>query len=209
MITFRKANARGADSSANIEKQKAIIADKVASALMMIDRDFIVTYVNESTHELLKQNEAAFRATWPDFQADKIVGTCIDVFHKDPQHQRKLLADPKNLPYRTEISVGDIRISLHVNGCFDAKGGLVGYALEWRDVSNDALLDAVDKTQAVMEFRLDGTVITANKKFLKLLGYTLDEVRNQHHTMFVFPDFRGTPEYKAFWDGLCSGKGIA
>ncbi len=209
MITFRKANARGADSSANIEKQKAIIADKVASALMMIDRDFIVTYVNESTHELLKQNEAAFRATWPDFQADKIVGTCIDVFHKDPQHQRKLLADPKNLPYRTEISVGDIRISLHVNGCFDAKGALTGHMLEWRDVSNDALLDAVDKTQAVMEFRLDGTVITANKKFLKLLGYTLDEVRNQHHTMFVFPDFRGTPEYKAFWDGLCSGKGIA
>ena len=209
MITFRKANARGADSPANIEKQKAIIADKVASALMMIDRDFIVTYVNESTHELLKQNEAAFRATWPDFQADKIVGTCIDVFHKDPQHQRKLLADPKNLPYRTEISVGDIRISLHVNGCFDAKGALTGHMLEWRDVSNDALLDAVDKTQAVMEFRLDGTVITANKKFLKLLGYTLDEVRNQHHTMFVFPDFRGTPEYKAFWDGLCSGKGIA
>ena len=209
MISFRKGRAGGADGHANVEKQKAEIADKVASALMMIDRDFVVTYVNESTRELLKQHEAAFGEKWPGFQADKIVGTCIDMFHKDPQHQRKLLADPKNLPYRTEISVGDIRISLHVNGCFDAKGGLVGYALEWRDVSNDALLDAVDKTQAVMEFRLDGTVITANKKFLKLLGYTLDEVRNQHHTMFVFPDFRGTPEYKAFWDGLCSGKGIA
>ncbi len=209
MISFRKGHARGAAGHANIEKQKADIADKVASALMTIDRDFVVTYVNESTRALLKQHEAEFGEKWPGFQADKIVGACIDMFHKDPQHQRRLLADPKNLPYRTEIGVGDIRISLCVNGCFDAKGGLVGYALEWRDVSNDALLDAVDKTQAVMEFRLDGTVITANKKFLKLLGYTLDEVRNRHHTMFVFPDFRDTPEYKAFWDGLCNGKGIA
>ena len=122
---------------------------------------------------MLKQHEAAFGEKWPGFQADKIVGTCIDMFHKEPEHQRKVLADPKNLPYRAEISVGDIRISLCVNGCFDAKGGLVGYALEWRDVSNEGLLEAIDKTQAVIEFRLDGTVITANKKFLKLLGYTL------------------------------------
>ena len=135
----------------------------------------MITYLNEATRNLLKQHEAAFRAKWPAFQADKIVGTCIDMFHQDPQHQRKLLADPKNLPYRTEISIGDIRISLRVNGCFDAKGELVGHALEWRDVSNDALLETLEKTQAVIEFRLDGTVITANGNFLKLLGYTLDK----------------------------------
>jgi methyl-accepting chemotaxis protein len=206
MIMFRKARAGG---QANIEKQKAEIADKVASAIMMIDRDFVVTYVNEAAREFLKQHEDAFHAKWPSFQADKIVGTCIDMFHEDPQHQHRLLADPKNLPYQTEISVGDVRISLRFNGCFNAKGELVGHTLEWRDVSNEGLLEAIDKTQAIMEFRLDGTVITANKKFLKLLGYTLDEVRNQHHTMFVFPDFRDTPEYKAFWEGLCQGRGIA
>ena len=209
MISFRRAHARAAAGHANIEKQKADIADKVASALMMIDRDFVVTYVNDATRALLKQNEAAFGEKWPGFQADKIVGTCIDMFHSKPEHQHKLLADPKNLPYRTEISVGDLRISLCVNGCFDAKGGLVGYALEWRDVSNEGLLEAIDKTQAVIEFRLDGTVITANDNFLKLLGYSLEEVRNKHHTMFVLPNFRDTPEYKAFWDGLCHGKGIA
>ena len=208
MSIFRKSSARGAVSHATIEKQKADIADKVASALMMIDRDFVVTYVNELTRQLLKQHEAAFRAKWPGFQADKIVGTCIDMFHTEPEHQRKLLANPKNLPYRTEITVDDIRISLHVNGCFDAKGELVGHALEWRDVSNEGLIGAFDKTQAVIEFRLDGTVITANANFLKLLGYTLDEVRGKHHTMFVFPDFRDTPQYKSFWEDLCRGKGI-
>ncbi|MEJ2624120.1 MAG: methyl-accepting chemotaxis protein [Pseudolabrys sp.] len=209
MISFRKTRAGGADSHANIERQKAAIADKVTSALMMIDRDFVVTYVNESTRDLLKQHEAAFSAKWPGFQADKIVGTCIDRFHAKPEHQRKLLADPKNLPYRTEISVGDIRISLHVNGCFDAKGALTGHMLEWRDVSNEGLLEAIDKTQAVVEFRLDGTVVTANQTFLKLLGYSLEEIRNKPHSMFVLPNFRDTPEYRAFWGGLCAGKGIS
>ncbi|MGA7971704.1 MAG: methyl-accepting chemotaxis protein [Pseudolabrys sp.] len=191
-------------------KLKAGMADKVSSALMMIDREFVVTYVNEPTRELLKKNEAAFRVQWPSFEADKIVGTCIDAFHKNPAHQRKLLADPSRLPIQTEITVGDLKIALLVNGAFDSRNNLVGNILEWRDVTterlNTGMLEAINKAQAVIEFTPDGKIEGANENFLKTLGYTLDEIKGQHHSMLVDPAYRVSPEYKAFWDKLRRGE---
>lgn len=65
---------------------------------------------------------------------------------------------------------------------------------------------AINKSQAVIEFELDGTVQTANENFLKTLGYTLDEVRGKHHRMFCEPAYTSTAEYKQFWDKLGRGE---
>ena len=67
-------------------------------------------------------------------------------------------------------------------------------------------ITAIRKSQAVIEFNLDGTVITANENFLKTLGYSLDEIQGKHHSMFVEPDYRHSAEYRAFWDGLRRGE---
>jgi len=69
-----------------------------------------------------------------------------------------------------------------------------------------AKLDAINKVQAIIEFDLDGTIITANENFLKVLGYRLDEIQGQHHSMFVEPAFRESAEYKRFWHDLNDGK---
>src|SRR5262245_1953655 len=74
----------------------------------------------------------------------------------------------------------------------------------WRDTF--ATLSAVKKSQAVIEFNLDGTVITANGNFLKALGYTLSEIKGRHHSMFVDPADRDTPAYRAFWERLRRGE---
>ncbi len=58
----------------------------------------------------------------------------------------------------------------------------------------------------MIEFNLDGTVITANENFLKVLGYRLDEVKGKHHSMFVEPAYRASAEYKQFWRDLNDGK---
>jgi methyl-accepting chemotaxis protein len=63
-------------------------------------------------------------------------------------------------------------------------------------------LAAVNKSQAVIEFGLDGTVRKANKNFLQAVGYTLDEIRGKHHSMFVDPIYRESQEYRAFWARL-------
>ncbi|MHC4970220.1 MAG: methyl-accepting chemotaxis protein [Planctomycetota bacterium] len=72
-----------------------------------------------------------------------------------------------------------------------------------------AQIDAISKSQAMIEFDLDGTIITANDNFLNAMGYTLDEVRGQHHSIFVDEAYARSPEYKAFWDRLNHGEFVA
>jgi methyl-accepting chemotaxis protein len=67
-------------------------------------------------------------------------------------------------------------------------------------------LAAINKSQAVIQFNMDGTVIDANDNFLKVLGYTLDEIRGKHHSMFVDAAERGSPAYRAFWEALNRGE---
>jgi methyl-accepting chemotaxis protein len=69
-----------------------------------------------------------------------------------------------------------------------------------------AKLDAIGKTQAVIEFRLDGTIVTANENFLRAVGYELAEIQGQHHSMFVAPEYRHSVEYKRFWERLGRGE---
>ncbi len=68
-----------------------------------------------------------------------------------------------------------------------------------------AMLEAIGKSQAVIEFELDGTIITANQNFLAAVGYTLDEIKGQHHRMFVEPDFAASPAYAQLWQALGRG----
>ncbi|MDE2502900.1 MAG: PAS domain S-box protein [Burkholderiales bacterium] len=67
-------------------------------------------------------------------------------------------------------------------------------------------LAAIGKAQAVIEFGLDGKVLTANANFLDTMGYTLAEIQGQHHSTFVDPAQRASPEYRQFWDKLGRGE---
>jgi len=64
---------------------------------------------------------------------------------------------------------------------------------------------AINRVQAVIEFALDGTILNANKNFLEAMGYSIDEVRGKHHSMFVDPVYRSSQEYRLFWDRLGRG----
>ena len=68
---------------------------------------------------------------------------------------------------------------------------------------------AIGRSQAVIEFELSGTIIDANENLLKTMGYTLDEIRGQHHRMFMDPAEASTPEYAAFWRELNEGRFVA
>ncbi len=65
---------------------------------------------------------------------------------------------------------------------------------------------AISKAQAVIEFSLDGRVLHANDNFLNTLGYSLSEIKGQHHSMFVDPDYRNSVEYRVFWEKLGRGE---
>jgi methyl-accepting chemotaxis protein len=79
-------------------------------------------------------------------------------------------------------------------------------ARKMHDADIEAQLAAIHKSQAVIEFQLDGTILTANANFLNTLGYTLDEIKGKHHSMFVEPAYRSSPEYASFWAALRRGE---
>ncbi len=80
----------------------------------------------------------------------------------------------------------------------------------WQSASRarDALAqaDAISKSQAVIEFNMDGTIITANQNFLDAMGYQLADIAGKHHAMFVDPGVRESAEYRAFWVDLNRGR---
>jgi methyl-accepting chemotaxis protein len=75
-----------------------------------------------------------------------------------------------------------------------------------KNADYEGQLAAIGKSQAVIEFNMDGTVVTANDNFLKTLGYSLDEVKGKHHRMFCEPAYTQSAEYQAFWAALNRGE---
>jgi methyl-accepting chemotaxis protein len=71
---------------------------------------------------------------------------------------------------------------------------------------NDGQIAAIRKSQAVIEFNMDGTIRTANQNFLSAMGYTLAEIEGRHHRMFVDPSESGSAAYSAFWESLNRGQ---
>ena len=67
-------------------------------------------------------------------------------------------------------------------------------------------ITAVSKAQAVIEFGMDGKILNANDNFIQTMGYSLAEIKGQHHSMFVDPVYRSSPEYRMFWEKLGRGE---
>ena len=187
--------------------------EKISNAVMFIDLDLKITYMNEATRQLMSTQAESFRKVWPTFDHTKMIGYCIDGFHKNPEHQRRMLSDLSRLPHRAQIQVGEFTFALNISANLDSKGRHVGAMLEWGDVTelNDrnGKIAAISAVQAVIEFTLDGTVQTANENFLKTMGYTLEEIRGKHHSMFVEPAERDSPDYRLFWEKLARGESDA
>jgi len=78
-----------------------------------------------------------------------------------------------------------------------------------RAISHGAQVDAISRSQAVIEFNLDGTILTANENFLSALGYRHDEIVGQQHAMFCAPEYAKSVEYKTFWETLQRGEFVA
>ncbi|MCC7252361.1 PAS domain-containing methyl-accepting chemotaxis protein [Hyphomicrobium sp.] len=72
--------------------------------------------------------------------------------------------------------------------------------------SDRAVLEALHRSQAIIEFEPDGTICTANKNFLDALGYTLDEIKDRKHRMFLSDEYANSSAYKIFWDNLVGGE---
>lgn len=163
---------------AELEQLRGAVKNTL-TAIMMVDRDLIVTYANDATVALLRKHETAMRELYRGFSADGIVGTCIDIFHANPDHQRKLLADPANLPWSSDIKVGDLTFNINVTAQYDVDRNYTGNTLEWYDVTEQRarerevarLQSAIDGADsALMLCDADLNITYANPSVVELLA---------------------------------------
>jgi len=108
----------------------------------------------------------------------------------------------------------EVWLEASYNPILGASGNLLGVLKVATDVTRQKVdhadllgsVEAIGRSQAVIEFDLDGLILTANENFLKTMGYRLDEIAGKHHRMFVEPSLRDSPEYRRFWDDLRAGR---
>lgn len=112
------------------------MVDKMPVGVMMCDpKTLVVNYINEFSVETLRKIEHLLPV-----KADQILGECIDIFHKKPEHQRALLADESNLPHRAKITLGDEVLDLNVSAMHNDEGQYVGALLIWSIVTQNVRL---------------------------------------------------------------------
>ena len=108
----------------------------------------------------------------------------------------------------------EIWIQASYNPIFDMNGipfKVVKYATDitankLKEADFSGQLSAISKVQAVIEFDLQGVILTANENFCGAIGYRLEEIKGKHHSMFVDAAYRASPEYRAFWERLGRGE---
>lgn len=110
-------------------KSKSLL-ENAPVAIMCCDLDLTIEYMNPTSYETLKKIERHLPC-----RVDEMVGRSIDIFHKHPEHQRKLLADPRNLPHKARIRVADEYMDLLVSAIRDDRGQYVGPMLTWELVT--------------------------------------------------------------------------
>ena len=187
--------------------------DALQANVMLANRRLRITHVNPSLRAFLRAAEADLRNEMPQFRLDKLVGSRIDIFHKNPAHQRRMLAALRDR-HRATIRVGARAFDLHV-APVRSLWGIRGYVVEWSDadarLKNHEMteqMQAIGLRQGKIDFALDGTILDANDTFLKVMGYTLPEIVGRHHAIFMDPLEAQTQAYKDHWDRLRTGEAI-
>lgn len=191
-------------------RQKSAAVATSSAALMMTDSDFTIRYMNDALVRLMTDRDADFKSVAPDFSATELIGVNMDRFHKVPEQVRRLLTDPSNFPFNTDIRVGDAAIRLHVDPILDEDGQMNGLVLEWVDVTDrrrdQATLAAIDGSQAKAEFALDGVVLRGNDLFREWCGEGAQEGK-----AFVdhLHDLSNEPVGQKVFDAVRGGETVA
>ncbi|MEN9896147.1 MAG: hypothetical protein RIR97_1999 [Pseudomonadota bacterium] len=192
-------------------KAKMQALDSVEANIMVADQSLTITYMNPAVIGLLRKAEADLKKELPRFNVDTLIGSNIDVFHKNPSHQRAMLAQLKNR-HKATIRIGELSFDLVVTPLKQGEK-INGFVVEWADAKErlqnldfTAQIAAISRAQAIAEFLPDGTIVRANQNFCDATGYTQDEVKGMHHRKLVERAFVESPAYVTFWDNLRNGQ---
>ena len=122
----------------NEEYKLLRMIDDMPVAVMTVDpASFAITYMNETSKRTLSQIENLLPV-----RPDALLGQSIDIFHRHPEHQRRLLADPRNLPHRARIKLGPEVLDLQVSAVTGTSGDYIGPMLTWSVITQQVAAEA-------------------------------------------------------------------
>lgn len=116
-------------SNADIARAQSMV-EQAPINIMFADRDFKIRFLNAASIKTLKTLEHLL-----PIRADQMIGQSIDIFHKRPEHQRRILSDPSNLPHQTKIQVGPETLDLLVSPIYDENKNYVGAMVTWEVIT--------------------------------------------------------------------------
>jgi methyl-accepting chemotaxis protein len=189
--------------------------DSAAVNVMYVDLEGTIQYMNRRSLETLRSLQE-----YLPIPADEIVGQSFDIFHKTPSKQRRIITNPRMLPHETVIALGSEKLNLVASAVFDARGTQIGAMATWSVVTEKLRLEAenddfsgqitaINRSQACIEFKMDGTIVNANENFQRTFGYSLEELKGKHHSTLVDEQYRTSREYGELWARLNRGEYIA
>ncbi|MFN4166196.1 MAG: Cache 3/Cache 2 fusion domain-containing protein, partial [Ferrovibrio sp.] len=173
-------------------KQTSVAAARAESGLenastnvMIADENNVIVYCNRGVLQTLNRAQEDIRRELPHFDAQDLIGKNIDVFHKNPAHQQKLLAGLKG-PYKARITVGGRIFDLTANAAINRRGDRVGTVVEWADRTEDVRMG--DELVAMIEGasdkgfadRIDTSTRTG---FIKALGEAINVMSDKCQAM--------------------------
>ncbi len=183
----------------------------VTANIMIADEKLNIRYMNTAVKELLKEAESDLKKELPRFEFSKLIGSNIDIFHKNPGHQRNMLSSLKN-QHKATIWVGHRAFDLIVTP-LKTGAKTTGFVVEWADAKErlqnldyKGQLQAIGRAQAVIEFTPSGEIVAANENFLNATGYTLTEIKGKSHRMFLPDGAEGDQEFATLWSELRSNR---
>ncbi|GMR19454.1 MAG: hypothetical protein BMS9Abin36_0049 [Gammaproteobacteria bacterium] len=117
-----------------------VALDQVSTNVMMADKDLNIIYMNKAVQQMFKQAESDIRKDLPNFDADNLMGVCIDEFHKNPAHQRGML-ERLSSTYQSTLGIGGRTFSVVANPVLDTDGERLGAVVEWKDRTDEVAVE--------------------------------------------------------------------
>ncbi|MEE7624948.1 methyl-accepting chemotaxis protein [Methylobacter sp. Wu8] len=152
--------------------------DNVQSGVMVADNNLEIIYTNESVEKMLKEVEQDIRKQLPNFAVDKLIGANIDSFHKDPAHQRRLLASLTQ-PYSSELVIAGQHMNVVASPVINDDGERIGFVAEWKNRTLDILIEH-EIEQLVQDIKagdLSSRINMGDKQgFAKMLSSGINEL---------------------------------
>ncbi len=153
---------------------KSAALEGSSAAIMLVNEDLVIKYVNDSMMALLVRLKESFRSTIPGFDPAAVLGMSIDQFHTRPHQTQERITE--HLRNKTDpiISVGDARLRLSIASVCDSGGHQIGRVLEWADVTQDMLngatLETLNADLSRAEFDAGGRLVAGNARLSDMLG---------------------------------------